>query len=332
MRSLNAIVPISIILLSILWFTNLSVLQNHTTDVSYFLKSTVRYSNPSQNGSWNLTERGDYDRTINLFVNDTWQMVELVNSTLPVETIKNDADGNPIAILSFPKSILKPGENLSFTVWYHIISKPRIIPDITETAALSLADIPQNLVDEYTRGEGSWQTDNQQLVSLASSLKGNKTNVLTIVKNFIEWMRDPQHITYPKDQHENPYYPNQTYTLKEGDCDDQAILLVTLCRIVGIPSYLQIGSIYMPHHFDNLSVWNGHVSFVERRVGWHGWAFVYIPPWGWLPVDLTYVPEGFSDPLNAIKHGAVTLQNTTLFMNVIYTDYVGTSLEDREFL
>jgi hypothetical protein len=74
------------------------------------------------------------------------------------------------------------------------------------------------------------------------------------------------------------------------------------------------------------------VSFIQRQIGWHGWASVYVPPWGWLPVDLTYVPEGFSDPLNAIKHGAVTLQNTIQYMNVTHTDYVAESLEDRAFL
>jgi hypothetical protein len=44
------------------------------------------------------------------------------------------------------------------------------------------------------------------------------------------------------------------------------------------------------------------------------------------------VHERFGDLLNAIKHGAVTLQNTTHYMNVIHTDYVGASLETREFL
>jgi hypothetical protein len=263
-------------------------------------------------------------------MNDSWQTVELVNSTFTVDATKNDEDGNSLAVLQFPKLMLQAGENLNFTVWYHIVSKPRIIPNITETASLNLTDIPQNLVDEYTRGEGSWQTNNQQLVSLALSLKGSETNVLTIVKNFIE--RIKAHISYPKDRHENPYYPNQTYALREGDCDDQAILLTTLCRIVGIPSYLQVGCIYLPSYFDNTSVWNGHVSFVERRVGWHGWAFVYIPPWNWLPVDLTCVPERFGDPLNAIKHGAVSLQNTTQYMNVMHMDYVASSLEDRTFL
>jgi hypothetical protein len=330
MKSLRTITLILIVLLFTLSFPNFSVVQGETGNVSYFLKSIARYSNPSQDQVWNFTERGDYDRMIGLFMNNSWQIVELVNSTFPVETIRSDEDNNSVAILRFPKSALQPSENLNFTVWYHIVSKPRTIPYITETASLNLADIPQNLVDEYTRGEGSWQTSNQQLVPLALSLKGSETNVLAIVKNFIEWIK--AHISYPKGRHENPYYPNQTYALREGDCDDQAILLVTLCRIVGVPSYLQVGCIYQPSYFDNASVWNGCVSFVGRRVGWHGWAFVYVPPWGWLPVDLTFVPEGFSDPLNAIKYGAVTLQNTTQYLNVMHTDCVAASLEDRAFL
>jgi hypothetical protein len=234
--------------------------------------------------------------------------------------------------LQFPKSALQPSENLNFTVWYHIISNPRNIPAISEGESQSLSDIPTDLVNEYTGEEGSWQTNNQQLESLASSIKVSETNVLTTVKNFIKWIKT--HISYPTDPQENPNYPNQTYSQRTGDCDDQAILLITLCRIVRIPAYLQVGCIYepQPDYFDNASVWDGHVSFVERRVGWHGWAVVYVPPWGWLPVDLTFVLEGFGDPLNAIKHGAVTLQNTTQYMNVIHTDYVGASLEDREFL
>jgi len=179
---------ILIVFLFTLSFPNFSIVQSETGNVSYFLKSTVQYSNPSQDQVWNFTERGDYDRTIGLFMNSSWQTVELVNSTFTVDATKKDEDGNSLAVLQFPKLMLQPGENLNFTVWYHIVSKPRIIPYITETASLNLADIPQNLVGEYTRGEGSWQTNNQPLVSLASSLKGSETNVLTIVKNFIEWI------------------------------------------------------------------------------------------------------------------------------------------------
>ncbi|MDH5783666.1 MAG: hypothetical protein OEZ35_08430, partial [Candidatus Bathyarchaeota archaeon] len=64
-----------------------------------------------------------------------------------------------------------------------------------------------------------------------------------------------------------------------------------------------------------------------------GWAMVYIPPWGWLPVDLTYVFRPIAeDPLNAIKNAAVTSQITVQYMNISQTDYVASSREAREFL
>jgi hypothetical protein len=330
MKRLPTICLILLELLLIPSFQSLSTVRGETEDVNYFIKSTVTYTNPS--GNTNVWSFSEDDRTINLFMNNNWQTVELVNSTFTVEEPKNDDDGNSVAVLQFPKLMLSQGENVSFTVWYHIISKPRTMPNIIESESRDLTNIPLPLVDEYTREEGPWQTNDPTLQGLASTLKGSQINVLTIIKNFIMWIKI--NIKYPSPQapHENPYYPNQTYAQREGDCDDQAILLITLCRIVGIPSYLQIGSIYRPNQLDNSTFWDGRVSIVERQIAWHGWAVVYIPPWGWLPVDLTYVPEGFGDPLNAIKYGAVTGQDTIQYMNVTHTDYVASSLEDRKFL
>jgi len=331
MKRLPTLSLILIALLLISSFQNLSTVRGETEDVNYFIKSMATYANPSGNTNiWNFTED---DRTISLFMNNTWQTVELVNSTFSVEKTKNDEDGNSVAVLQFPNSTLIPGKNVNFTVWYHIVSKPRTIPDISENESGNLTDIPSNIVDEYTREEGPWQTSNQALQTLALSQKGSETKVLTIIKNFVVWIIE--NIDYPSKQarHENPYYPNETHTRGEGDCDDQAMLLITLCRIVKIPSYLQTGCIYMPKQpLDNASFWDGHVSLVERRIGWHGWAVVYVPPWDWLPVDLTYVYEGLGDPLNAIKHGAVTEQDTIQYMDVTHTDYVASSLEARAFL
>jgi prepilin-type processing-associated H-X9-DG protein len=330
MKRLSAISLILLLLLLIPSFQNLSTAHGETEDVNYFIKSTVTYANPSGNiNIWNFTED---DRTISLFMNNTWQTVELVNSTFPMET-KKDEDGNSVAVLQFSNSTLTHGKNVSFTVWYHIVSKPRIMPSINENESRSLADIPTNLVDEYTSEEGPWQISNPTLKTLALSIKGSETKVLTIIKNFVVWIKE--NIDYPSQQarHENPYYPNETYTRKEGDCDDQAILLITLCRIVGIPSYLQIGCVYLPKQpFNNASFWDGHVSLIERRIGWHGWAVVYAPPWGWLPVDLTYVLNNRTDPLSSIRSGAVTGQDTIQYMNVTHTDYVASSLEYRKFL
>jgi hypothetical protein len=59
---------------------------------------------------------------------------------------------------------------------------------------------------------------------------------------------------------------------------------------------------------------------------------VFVPPWGWLPVDLTYVLSASLDPLDAIRYGAVTQQNTIQYMNLSKVDYVAESRESRDFI
>jgi len=329
MKRLPAISLILIALLLISSFQNLPTVHGQTEDVNYFIRSTVTYANPSGNTHvWSFSED---DQAISLFMNNTWQTVELVNSTFPMGTKKDD-DGNSVAVLQFPNSALESGKNVSFTVWYHIVSKPRTIANISEDTSGNLTDIPSDLRSGYTQEEGPWQTSNSTLQELAYNLTKNEVRVLSIIQNFVVWINE--NIKYPWiSRHEVPFYPNQTYAQGEGDCDDQATLLITLCRIVGIPSYLQIGCIYLPKQpFNNATFWDGHVSMIERRIGWHGWAVVYVPPWGWLPVDLTYVRNNGDDPLSSVKSGAVTGQNTIQYLNVTHTDYVASSLEYRKFL
>ena len=263
------------------------------------------------------------DQSMSLFMNNTWQSVQLVNHSYPLRS-DNDTEGNPIAVLQFPKSELNPGENLNYTVTYQVLSKPRLLPSISEEESQSLNEIPNDLKEKYTKAEGPWLTNQTELQDLAHSIAGNETRVLTIVKNFAAWIADESNIRY--ETHEFPLYPNETLERREGDCDDKAILLITLCRIYGIPSYLQTGCIYNPATpFSNETYWKGHVTIISKRISWHGWAIVYIPPWGWLPVDLTYVLGDTSDPLNAIKKAAVTWQWAIQYMNFTKSDYVASS-------
>jgi len=311
---------------------NLKVAMGQTENVNYVIKMSVTYSNPSDGAlTWNFTEE---DRAISLFMNSTWQTVELTNSTLSIEAKKSDDDGNPIAVLKFQATQLSPGENITFTSTYHVVSKPRPLPQITEIWSGTLQNIPADLREEYTKGEGPWLTGNSTLQSLAHNIVGaveNETKVLTLVRKLVVWIHN--RIAYPDPMHEFPLYANETINEGRGDCDDQAILLITLSRILGIPAYLQVGAIYMPTMTNDTSTyWQGHVKEVAKKIGWHGWAMVYVPPWGWLPVDLTFVWGGGTDPIKAITNAAVTSQNVIQYMNVTKSDYVASSRQAREFL
>ncbi len=317
---------LTLLLLSILTLQDPPVVESATEEErEYYIKSSVTYSNKGTN-VWNFTNR-EKDYTVGLFMDNLWQTVLLVNSTPLVKTIKNDTDGNRVAVLQFPKMLLYPGENISYTVTYNVVSKARTLNNINVTSAQSLEEIPSSLKDKYSKTEGPWLINNTDLQNLAHNIAKDETNVLIIVRDFVDWISN--NITYSPQQ--VPQYPNETLAEQEGDCDDQANLLITLCRVVGIPAFLQIGAIHTLRSL-NIGYWNGHLQVSQKQIGWHGWAMVYIPPWKWLPVDLTYVLGGFKTPLNRITNAAVTSQITIQYMNISQTDYVASSRNEREFL
>jgi len=317
---------ILILLISTTLFQSPLPIKGESSERRFTITMTVTYTNNGTN-TWDLTGE---DYAISLFMNNSWQSVSLVEYSLPLNSVKNDTDGNLIGFLNLTQ--LNHGQSVSYTVKYDVISKPRLLPNITEELSETLADILPRLKSEYCTEEGPWLINNPNLKVLATNLAGTETRVLSIVKNLVRWITD--NIEYDW-YAEVPKYPNETLQGK-GDCDDKAILLITLCRILGIPAYLQVGCIFQPFSPPQLEkYWGEHVTSVLRQIAWHGWAIVYIPPWGWLPIDLTYVYPDYppsNDPLNNIKRAAVTGQDVIQYMNCIHTDYVGASLRLRDFI
>jgi transglutaminase-like putative cysteine protease len=63
------------------------------------------------------------------------------------------------------------------------------------------------------------------------------------------------------------------HALKTGhaDCGQQTLLLMTLLRLNGIPTRWQSGMVYSDGDYDNL----------------HDWGWMYLAPYGWVPMDVT---------------------------------------------
>jgi transglutaminase-like putative cysteine protease len=72
------------------------------------------------------------------------------------------------------------------------------------------------------------------------------------------------------------------YALKTGhaDCGQQTLLLMTLLRMNGIPTRWQSGMIYSDGSYNNL----------------HDWGWLYIAPYGWMPMDVTFGRLDSADP------------------------------------
>jgi transglutaminase-like putative cysteine protease len=72
------------------------------------------------------------------------------------------------------------------------------------------------------------------------------------------------------------------YTLHagHGDCGEQTMLLITLMRMNGIPARWQSGWTFTRGDYNNI----------------HDWAEIYLAPYGWIPVDVTYGRLDSDDP------------------------------------
>ncbi|MBR1683623.1 MAG: transglutaminase domain-containing protein [Clostridia bacterium] len=71
---------------------------------------------------------------------------------------------------------------------------------------------------------------------------------------------------------------------RRGDCGLQALLFITLCRILGVPAR-----------------WQSGLSFDDRDPGSHDWAQFYLEGWGWLFADCSYGGSAFRAG-NTIRH------------------------------
>lgn len=72
------------------------------------------------------------------------------------------------------------------------------------------------------------------------------------------------------------------YALHAGhaDCGQQTLLLMTLLRLNGIPARWQSGWIYSDGDYNNM----------------HDWGWLYLAPYGWVPMDVTFGHMQSGDP------------------------------------
>jgi len=126
--------------------------------------------------------------------------------------------------------------------------------------------------DEFTRYLGSTifcQSDAPDIVQMARSIIGSERNSWAAAKRIAEWVN----------QEIEPNYDvgfasaREVLENREGDCSEHTVLMVALCRSVGIPARAAVG-----------------VMYGEGIFAYHMWPEVYVGEWvgldaKWLAVD-----------------------------------------------
>ena len=266
-------------------------------------------------------EQEDY--TLPLFINNTRQTVTILNISQGYTRAVIDLDGNWGVIMDVDET-LPPGETLTFSIEYQIESTSQERPAFSLDEADGFSAIPSSLVSKYTGHTESFTVDDPIITDIAQRASKGDETVLGTVSNLLDYVT--QNTTYSN--FETPRYPLDTLSDNLGDCDDQSILLISMARSLGIPAYLKVGIIIHPNIVDSETSWEGHLETDADGVGWHGWTMIYIPPWGWVPIDLTLVVEdsGLDYIMNAPQYDA----NIIEALDVSEQAYIGDTIATRE--
>ncbi len=123
-----------------------------------------------------------------------------------------------------------------------------------------------NNLEKYLKKEPFQNINNKKLVAVAEKIEGSTD--IEITHNIFDFV--VEHLDYNNDIYEN-IGATRAYKKGLGDCTEYADLMVTLCRIKGIPARVVAGMVARSGTNPN-----------------HNWCEVYLMDYGWVPFDPTF--------------------------------------------
>jgi transglutaminase-like putative cysteine protease len=187
---------------------------------------------------------------------------ELLSSSSKIKHI--DDDQSPIRSLYLDQVAQKDKPTVfsveyNYTthgVWFDI--KPDAVRPIDPTDAA---------LKEFTQ-EAPHVVFTPEIRALSRQIVGDETNPYLKAKKCYDWIagniKYSYAIEYSTIRNISDYCRSHGY----GDCGQEALLFITLCRLNGIPARWQSG-------------WNT----VPGGKTIHDWSEIYLAPYGWMPVD-----------------------------------------------
>ena len=219
--------------------------------------------------------------------NDTYQQAFLLESNYEPERIGEDEEGNVFAVFRIS---LRPEERAWINMTFRVVVRSYRI-DLDYSYAHWP---PYEVVSKYTSGTLYWNVKNETIRKIAERVAGELQNPAAIAEELAAWVSS--HVQYePRGERSGADRAIMTVGGEEkivGDCSEVADVYVTMARYLGLPARSVYGFLLedVPQvYWLNTSI-EEEGEEILAHWGGHTWPQVYIPPWGWIDVEML---EGF---------------------------------------
>ena len=130
------------------------------------------------------------------------------------------------------------------------------------------ADLKKNPELKQFTAEAPHVVFTEKIRKLSRELAGGETNALLKARRCYDWISENIRYSFAREYSTLGNISDYCLTNRYGDCGQEALLFITLCRLNGIPARWQSGWSLFP---DAETI--------------HDWCEIYLAPYGWMPVD-----------------------------------------------
>jgi len=218
---------------------------------------------------------GEITLFFSLPMNHMGQRVEnLTFSPQPSAIIDDQPNGNRILIWNTKAGSLAGSGQATF--YYDFDLEFEGVSIKIDPKRVSWCDKNSAEYVRYTISEG-WLDISGEIMAKAQEIAGGERNPYFIAKKIFMWVVDNLHYEYPDFKSRGA---SKSLKRLKGDCGEFCAVFISLCRSQGIPART--------------------VTCNWLKNGGHQWAEVFLPPFGWVPVDPTLARRFKFEPESAL--------------------------------
>ncbi len=188
-----------------------------------------------------------------------------ISGTLPTETFIEFENNNQICFWDLSNRL---NDTTKITIKRHFSYYTYdYIPKFDTTLTFNdYSSVPQELFYFYTKSEPSLE-QTPKIIKMANTITGQCDCIIHNVKKIFYWVKNNMKYVYPPENRG----VLEAFDKLEGDCGQYSALFVTLCRSIGVPARQQSGLVIQK----------------DNTFGYHVWSEIYLPKYGWIPMDAT---------------------------------------------